>query len=87
MEYNIEGGFGEDYAFGVADTLLAEADAVGRERDMGVFGDVFRIYYHATVLFAAEVEDLGVMNIECPELGDNAVEVDAPYDFPVIGAD
>ena len=41
------GGLGEDYTLGVAHTLFAETDALGREGYMGVLGDVVRINHHS----------------------------------------
>ena len=47
------GGFGEDYSFGVAQPLFAEADALGREGDMAVFGEIFGVDDHAVVRHSA----------------------------------
>ena len=64
---NETGGFGEDYGFGVAYALLVEADAVGREGDVGVFGDVLGVDDHAVVVHATEVEDFASDYVECAE--------------------
>lgn len=80
-------GFGEDYTFGVSQPLFAETDTLGGEGDVGVFRDEFRIDNHSGVFHAAEVENLGEVNVDGAEFGYYDVEVDPPDGASLMGGD
>lgn len=88
MAQDEAGGFGEDDTFGVADSLLAEADVVGGEGDVDIFCDILRVNHDARVGLTAEVKDFGEMNVECAEAGVDHIEVYAPGClFPFLADD
>lgn len=73
------GSLGEDDTLGVSHTLVPEAYALGVEGEMGILCDVFGIKHHAIVLHAAQVEYLGVGDVESSEIGYYPGEFHTPY--------